>query len=361
MRAYPKKLANRVIESLANRVAQRVTDSSLDERVANRVAASSLDERVANRVTDSTPFIDTVAYRVALELIFNSSGLNKEPHELFSGISNDYWLWLHTEGYRRHPMLRRILPGMPSEDIQLSFTGNTGDAVLRDAFTNYKVFTQMYEDLVSPVSQCGAVLDFGCGWGRVIRFFIKDLQPSALWGVDPVEEMIAISKENKWCNFKTINTRPPLPFQDDTFDLIYSVSVFSHLSEEMHHSWLLELTRVLKPGGLLMATTRQREFIEFCAELRARADLDSLTAGISGSAAAFLDTQQSLSDYDSGKYCYTQLIHEGEWSYWGDTAIPKAYVLNNWTSHGLTFVDYIDDRSKIVQNVIVMRKSVASS
>ena len=34
------------------------------------------------------------------------------------------------------------------------------------------------------------VLDFGCGWGRIIRFFLKDIDPARLHGTDVFEEMV---------------------------------------------------------------------------------------------------------------------------------------------------------------------------
>jgi SAM-dependent methyltransferase len=47
---------------------------------------------------------------------------------------------------------------------------------------------------------------------------------------------------------------PPLPFEDASFDLVYSISVFTHLDEEMQDAWLNELKRVLRPGGILIIT-----------------------------------------------------------------------------------------------------------
>jgi SAM-dependent methyltransferase len=46
---------------------------------------------------------------------------------------------------------------------------------------------------------------------------------------------------------------PPLPFADNSLDLIYSMSVFTHLADTWS-AWLLELHRVLKPGGVLLVT-----------------------------------------------------------------------------------------------------------
>jgi hypothetical protein len=49
-------------------------------------------------------------------------------------------------------------------------------------------------------------------------------------------------------------TCPPLDFPYQFFNGIYSVSVFTHLSESMHYAWIPELARVLKPSGILMLT-----------------------------------------------------------------------------------------------------------
>src|SRR5262249_55761974 len=149
------------------------------------------------------------------------------------------------------------------EEVQVRLTGDKGDSVLKEGFLAYKLFKRMYESYVGDIGQCDKVLDFGCGWGRIIRFFLKDLHPSRLYGADPLGEMIDLCKKtNRWCNFRLISTSPPSPFPDDTFDLIYSYSVFSHLSEEMHVRWLEDLSRILRPGGLLVATTREREYFE---------------------------------------------------------------------------------------------------
>ena len=48
---------------------------------------------------------------------------------------------------------------------------------------------------------------------------------------------------------------PPLACQDASFDLIYAISVFTHLDETIQFSWLRELQRLTKPGGLVVLTT----------------------------------------------------------------------------------------------------------
>ena len=181
------------------------------------------------------------SFRLSLlhSAVLRKSNVDRVPYELFSGTSDRFWFWLFTEGQRRAPSLKRLLPGMPDEDVQLMFTGDTGDAVLREGFSAYRLFKELCERYVGPLAQCDYVLDFGCGWGRIIRFFLRDLEPTHLWGADPVQGMIDICKKtNPWCQFSIIQQSPPTQFRANTFDLIYSFSVFSHFSEPMQLSWL---------------------------------------------------------------------------------------------------------------------------
>jgi hypothetical protein len=48
---------------------------------------------------------------------------------------------------------------------------------------------------------------------------------------------------------------PPTVYKDGTFDLIYSISIFSHLPEDMQFAWLEELRRIAKPDSYLILTT----------------------------------------------------------------------------------------------------------
>lgn len=100
-----------------------------------------------------------------------------------------------------------------------------------------------------------SVLDFGCGAGRTLRQFVADDRSIELWGCDIDLESI------EWMNRHLspplhvfVNgERPPLPQPDASFDVIYCVSVFTHLTDSWSE-WLIELHRLLKPGGLLIAT-----------------------------------------------------------------------------------------------------------
>lgn len=287
----------------------------------------------------------------------------ESPYQLFKGLDDEAWFFLNTEAYRQHLELQAVLPSMPDPDVQARIIGSSGDVALREAFNAYRLFKRAFEANVGPIETCASLLDFGCGWGRMIRFFLKDLPPERLHGVDPNAYLIGVCREtNRWADFSVSNVMPPLDVPDQTFDLIYAYSVFSHLSEEVHLRWLDELARVMRPGGVLAVTTWHRGFIEQCADLRTRADRSELTAWHQELITKFVDVEHWLSAYDSGAFCYEPYDASSHpWSYangvsyYGEACIPRAYVARHWAKH-FEVVDFIDDRALCPQNMIVVKR-----
>jgi len=62
-------------------------------------------------------------------------------------------------------------------------------------------------------------------------------------------------------NFAVIDAVPPLPFPDGTFDLIYAISVFTHITTHWA-GWLLELHGLLRPEGVFIATFHGRSDVD---------------------------------------------------------------------------------------------------
>ncbi|MGA7614510.1 MAG: class I SAM-dependent methyltransferase [Thermoanaerobaculia bacterium] len=105
------------------------------------------------------------------------------------------------------------------------------------------------------------VLDFGCGSGRSIRH-LRDTRWT-LTGCDIDREAI------EWCQlsisgakFVVSPVEPPLEFEDGSFDLAYAISVFTHFDPEAQRAWAREMSRILRPGGLLLVSTMGPGVIE---------------------------------------------------------------------------------------------------
>lgn len=102
----------------------------------------------------------------------------------------------------------------------------------------------------------GRALDWGCGSGRVLAFLSDLLPGTELYGADIDREAIAwIAAQLPAIQFSPCGADPPLPFSEESFDLVVAVSVFTHLTREAQLAWLSEIRRVLAPGGFLLATT----------------------------------------------------------------------------------------------------------
>jgi SAM-dependent methyltransferase len=96
-----------------------------------------------------------------------------------------------------------------------------------------------------------SVLDFGCGPGRTMSAFVDVATVAEFVGCDIHEESIdwAGAQLSPPFGFFVCREAPPLDQPDERFDLVYGMSVFSHITSEWSR-WLVELHRVMRPGGI---------------------------------------------------------------------------------------------------------------
>ncbi len=113
-----------------------------------------------------------------------------------------------------------------------------------------------FREAGKPLETAESILDFGCGCGRVLRNFRDFPHTGDIWGCDIDAESIAWDRTHlaDIGRFSANPTLPPTEFGNGQFDAIYAVSVFTHLPEEMQYAWLSELRRILRPGGVLVAS-----------------------------------------------------------------------------------------------------------
>ncbi|MEH2305905.1 methyltransferase domain-containing protein [Nostoc sp.] len=285
----------------------------------------------------------------------------RELRDVFYNLSDKDWLKVILESVNK-PIVNEIeLPGFPSDEIQISSVGSTAKHNLQEAFNFYCTIKNYLSSFGQILSSDSNVLDFGCGWGRIIRFFFKDVPVNNVYGVDVDEEMINLCRETvKYGKYNVVNSSPPSDLPSESFDLIYAYSVFSHLNEATHIKWIEEFSRILKPNGLLIVTTRSRSHLDLCRSLRDQgSQQDSHAQGLANS---FVDYHSALDAYDNGKF-----LHEATGggvsrpaSFYGETLIPRSYVEREWTRF-LMFRDFMYDSAVIPQAIIVMQKAAPHS
>ena len=129
------------------------------------------------------------------------------------------------------------------------------DFFLESGRHNADLIRDLLQEQGTSVDDVGALLDWGCGCGRVIRHW-QDLQQTRIFGCDIDQRMVTWCNENlPFAEARMNNLSPPLPYEDGTFGLAYAFSVMTHLSQELQDAWMRELSRVLRPGGLLLIST----------------------------------------------------------------------------------------------------------
>jgi SAM-dependent methyltransferase len=106
------------------------------------------------------------------------------------------------------------------------------------------------------------ILDFGCASGIMLRWFLDLAETGEAWGVDIFGPAIVWCQQNLSPPFKFVTTTsfPHLPFEDHYFDFIYAGSVFTHIAD-LAEAWLVELKRIVRPGGRLLITVHDNETI----------------------------------------------------------------------------------------------------
>lgn len=151
----------------------------------------------------------------------------------------------------------------PDEDIQVLTNNRKGEVTALQALAIFEALSQalsQYELKTNP-----KILDYGCGWGRVTRLMATLSNDNNIYGVDVDSRLVSSANEcAKSITFNEIESMGQLPFETDTFDVIFANSVFSHLSERSAIATLGELMRVLSPDGwLIVSVLEQKEMDKF--------------------------------------------------------------------------------------------------
>lgn len=155
------------------------------------------------------------------------------------------------------------LPGFPSPDLQRRFIGSDGVASLHEV----DKFFQLIGDHVD-LSLAAPALDFGCGYGRMTRALLNWMRPSDIFAADTDAYALEQSELTGVPGTRfQIEADGRLPCKTQQFGLIFAYSVFTHLPEILQAHWLSELARVLRPGGVLVATVESPRVFDFFAEV----------------------------------------------------------------------------------------------
>lgn len=107
-----------------------------------------------------------------------------------------------------------------------------------------------------PLEGLRSILDFGCGSGRLLLGWHIMRPQLACCGCDINQRLVGWAQRYlpSAMQFQCSQVTPPTPYATGSFDLVYAISVFTHLSIPLQQQWVDELHRVLRPKGFLLIT-----------------------------------------------------------------------------------------------------------
>jgi len=245
------------------------------------------------------------------------------------------------------------IPGGPSPELQAAYVGSAGRSTINEAGRFYRYVLDVNErHRRAPVDR---LLDFGCGWGRITRLFLREVPEEGLYGADPDPLAIQTCRRHvpHGC-FVNSPTRPPLPFRDQFFDVAIAYSVFSHLLEVNAANWIYEISRVLRPGGLLIATTQPIWLLDRVERLQKGAE-PSVTVWDRTLAASWRDTGAARARFRRGEFVSPDIGEYADREGYSDVLVPEQYVRDVW-GRIMEPLEYVSDRSRLSQAAFVLRK-----
>lgn len=219
----------------------------------------------------------------------------------------------------RFPNLSSVLPRMASEEIQRNWTGDSGMALLGYTTSFVRLAAHNCQKFLGRSLNDRTILDFGCGYGHILRLMYYYSSPSRIWGLDPWEKSIELCRADGVLGQLAVSDYLPraIPVGYTIFDFIYSFSVFTHLSERAATLALSTLRRYVARDGLCVITIRPKEYWQ---------QLDPAVAG-----GNLIDRDELAARHDRSGFAFIPHALEaidGEVTY-GDTSLSFEWIMQH--------------------------------
>ena len=153
---------------------------------------------------------------------------------------------------------------LPPARLRVQVSPQSADAgyFLRSGREHAELLRSVLREGGASIEGLGAILDWGCGCGRILRHWKGLAAETRVCGCDINAKAVEWCRSNlDFAEVAVNELAPPLPYAAQSFDFVYALSVFTHLSEELQREWMRECRRVLKPGGYLLFSTMGEHFV----------------------------------------------------------------------------------------------------
>jgi SAM-dependent methyltransferase len=285
-------------------------------------------------------------------------------YELGCRLPINDWVWLNREGVFQTPSLRQYVSPFPPVELMHNVSGLQNES----DFASHGADFFLALSVASPIAltEYRRILDFGCGCGRLTRMFKG--HPSRISACDVDGRHVKWVDQNlSYVEVRQTSVYPPLPYDDNEFDAIVSISVFTHLGEKSQDEFLAELHRISSRTGFLFLTVHGA-----CALKRALNEPQIL---------AMIAVDERL--FQAARYAFAEgqhafILQQGHLTSsrktllrrffsritgqcvidepfeYGITFIPESYIRQRWAK----WFDVVDYRSGAIhsfQDIVVLR------
>lgn len=221
-----------------------------------------------------------------------------------------------------HPALHALLPKMPSAEAQKRWVGDHGRLLMVRSCSLIRLFELTSWRYRGRSLEGANILDYGCGWGRLLRLLYHKTSQATIFGVDPMQESLQHCKD---CGLKgniaKCDAVPrELPFGRVLFDFVFSFSVFTHVPREVADAILRAIRQRISPDGVLVVTVRSHEFWELRRPVWNPKKVDALIADHLSTGYAFVPLEtgglksEEYGDTTYSRQNFERLCNECGWN-----------------------------------------------
>lgn len=260
--------------------------------------------------------------------------------ELLSGVPvevlGEVYLGLRPE----YPALMQALPSMPPAQVQRDWTGTDGKPLMAQSCAFIRDVAEAFQEQVGGSLSDATVLDYGCGWGRLLRLLLLYSRPERIWGLDPWDRSIELCREHRIpVNLAVSDYLPKsLPVGGTRFDLVFAFSVFTHLSPTCARQVMTTLRTYMNDKGLLAITVRPPDYWRIHSYLAPELTAEAMIALHRNAGFAFIPHNRAPID--------------GDITY-GDASYSLDYIQNSWS--GWVIAETTPSALDPMQTIVLLR------
>ena len=262
--------------------------------------------------------------------------------------------WIHSVGVCMDAELRSCMPPLPPPELRERVGAREPEEFLWTGLVDLATIFEIYmRHSDAANTEHMALLDFGCGCGRLLRFLEHTARSWHAVGSDVNAALVSWCREYLTGTETHVNgVMPPLDYADGSFDLVYSLSIFTHLNEKSAQAWLSELGRVLHPGGLLILTTHGVRALEIIRDSSVHRDMFGMDSRrVEQLIASFGEKRYFFERYDVS---VLRTANAGE--DYGSTFIHPNYAHECWNNDSFELCEHIPAGLRGWQDIAVIRR-----